>query len=200
KFDWSSGKFNEFTEPSPGYHGLVYHDALGPAAFIAKARIEGLRDLGSAPSPFNCFQTIQGLETLSVRINKHSENALKIAKWLESQKEVAWVNYPGLESSKYYELSKKYLKGGQSGIVTFGLKKGFDGGKKLTDSTKIFSLLANFGDSKSLIIHPASTTHSQLSEEEQERTGVTSDLIRLSIGLEDPEDLINDLAESMKRV
>ena len=200
KFDWSSGKFPEFTEPSPGYHGLIYHQALGPAAFIAKARIEGLRDLGSAPSPFNCFQTIQGLETLSVRIRKHSENALKVAKWLESQEEVAWVNYPGLESSKYYELSKKYLKDGQSGMVTFGLKKGFEGGKKLTDSTKIFSLLANFGDSKSLIIHPASTTHQQLSEEEQGQTGVTSDLIRLSIGLEDPNDLIQDLSESMKRV
>jgi len=199
KFDWSSGKFPEFTEPSPGYHGLIYHEALGPAAFIAKARIEGLRDLGSAPSPFNCFQTIQGLETLSVRIKKHSENALKVAEWLESQEAVAWVNYPGLKSSKYHELSKKYLKNGQSGIVTFGLKKGFEGGKKLTDSTKIFSLLANFGDSKSLIIHPASTTHQQLSEEEQEKTGVTADLIRLSIGLEDPADLINDLSESMRR-
>ena len=156
-----------------------------------------MRDLGSAPSPFNCFQTIQGLETLSVRIKKHSENALKIAEWLESQDEIAWVNYPGLKSSKYYNLSKKYLKNGQSGIVTFGLKGGFESAKKLTDSTKIFSLLANFGDSKSLIIHPSSTTHQQLNKDQQAETGVTSDLIRLSIGLEDPIDLINDLKDSL---
>ena len=197
-FDWSNGLFDEFTEPSAGYHGLVYHDVLGPAAFIAKVRIEGLRDLGSAPSPFNCFQTIQGLETLSVRIKKHSENALKVAEWLEKQSQVAWVNYPGLKSSKYYELSQKYLKDGQSGIVTFGLKGGFDSAKKLTDSTKIFSLLANFGDSKSLIIHPSSTTHQQLNEEQQISTGVTSDLVRLSIGLEDPADLIDDLKNAIK--
>ena len=140
-FDWSSGLFGEFTEPSAGYHGLVYHDALGPAAFIAKVRVEGLRDLGSAPSPFNCFQTIQGLETLSVRIKQHSKNALKVAEWLEKQDQVAWVNYPGLKSSKYYDLSQKYLKNGQSGIVTFGLKGGFDSAKKLTDSTKYFLYL-----------------------------------------------------------
>src|SRR6056300_1557319 len=197
-FDWSSGLFEEFTTPSAGYHGLVYHEALGPAAFIAKVRIEGLRDLGSAPSPFNCFQTIQGLETLSVRIKKHSENALKIAEWLESQYEITWVNYTFLKSSKYHNLSKKYLKNGQSGIVTFGLKGGFESAKKLTDSTKIFSLLANFGDSKSLIIHPSSTTHQQLNEDQQAETGVTSDLIRLSIGLEDPIDLINDLKDSLR--
>ena len=196
-FDWSNGLFHEFTEPSAGYHGLVYHEALGPAAFIAKVRIEGLRDLGSAPSPFNCFQTIQGLETLSIRIKKHSENALKIAEWLENQDEVAWVNYPGLKSSKYHNLSKKYLKDGQSGIVTFGLKGGFESAKKLTDSTKIFSLLANFGDSKSLIIHPSSTTHQQLNEEQQKSTGATADLVRLSIGLEDPIDLINDLKDAL---
>ena len=199
-FDWSNGLFHEFTEPSPGYHGLVYHEALGPAAFIAKVRIEGLRDLGSAPSPFNCFQTIQGLETLSIRIKKHSENALKVAEWLENQDKVEWVNYPGLKSSKYYDLSKKYLKNGQSGIVTFGLKGGFDSAKKLTDNTKIFSLLANFGDSKSLIIHPSSTTHQQLNEEQQKSTGVTSDLVRLSIGLEDPVDLINDLKEALNSI
>ena len=199
-FDWSNGLFHEFTEPSAGYHGLVYHEALGPAAFIAKVRIEGLRDLGSAPSPFNCFQTIQGLETLSIRIKKHSENALKVAEWLENQDKVEWVNYPGLKSSKYYDLSKKYLKNGQSGIVTFGLKGGFDSAKKLTDNTKIFSLLANFGDSKSLIIHPSSTTHQQLNEEQQKSTGVTSDLVRLSIGLEDPFDLINDLKDALNSI
>ena len=199
-FDWSNGLFHEFTEPSAGYHGLVYHEALGPAAFIAKVRIEGLRDLGSAPSPFNCFQTIQGLETLSIRIKKHSENALKVAEWLENQDKVEWVNYPGLKSSKYYNLSKKYLINGQSGIVTFGLKGGFDSAKKLTDNTKIFSLLANFGDSKSLIIHPSSTTHQQLNEEQQKSTGVTSDLVRLSIGLEDPVDLINDLKDALNSI
>ena len=199
-FDWSNGLFHEFTEPSAGYHGLVYHEALGSAAFIAKVRIEGLRDLGSAPSPFNCFQTIQGLETLSIRIKKHSENALKVAEWLENQDKVEWVNYPGLKSSKYHNLSNKYLKNGQSGIVTFGLKGGFESAKKLTDNTKIFSLLANFGDSKSLIIHPASTTHQQLNEEQQKSTGVTSDLVRISIGLEDPSDLINDLKDALNSI
>ncbi|MDA9211576.1 O-acetylhomoserine aminocarboxypropyltransferase/cysteine synthase [Flavobacteriaceae bacterium] len=199
-FDWSNGLFHEFTEPSAGYHGLVYHEALGPAAFIAKVRIEGLRDLGSAPSPFNCFQTIQGLETLSIRIKKHSENALKVAKWLENQDKVEWVNYPGLKSSKYHNLSNKYLKNGQSGIVTFGLKGGFESAKKLTDNTKIFSLLANFGDSKSLIIHPSSTTHQQLNEEQQKSTGVTSDLVRISVGLEDPSDLINDLKDALNSI
>ena len=197
-FDWSSGKFPEFTEPSAGYHGLVYHEALGAASFTFKLILEGLRDFGGALSPTNAFQIIQGLETLDIRIKKHSENALKVAEWLEKQSQVAWVNYPGLKSSKYYKLSQKYLKNGQSGIVTFGLKGGFDSAKKLTDSTKIFSLLANFGDSKSLIIHPSSTTHQQLNEEQQKSTGVTSDLVRLSIGLEDPADLIEDLKNAIK--
>lgn len=192
-FDWGSGRFSEFTEPSPGYHGLVYHEALGNAAFIAKVRIEGLRDLGGALSPFNAFQTLQGLETLPVRIKKHSENALILAEWLEQQKEVAWVNYPGLKSSKYYKLAQKYLPEGQSGIVTFGLKKGFEAAKKVANDTQLFSLLANIGDTKSLIIHPASTTHQQLSSEDQITTGVTPDLLRLSVGIEDIEDLKQDL-------
>lgn len=192
-FDWGSGKFPEFTEPSPGYHGLVYHEALGNAAFIAKVRIEGLRDLGAALSPFNAFQTLQGLETLPVRIQKHSENALALAKWLEQQDEVAWVNYPGLTSSKYYQLAQKYLPKGQSGIVTFGLKKGFEAAKKVANNTQLFSLLANIGDTKSLIIHPASTTHQQLSGDDQIATGVTPDLLRLSVGIEDIEDLKQDL-------
>lgn len=193
KFDWSNGKFPEFTEPSIGYHGLVYHEALGNAAFIAKARIEGLRDFGAALSPFNAFQIIQGLETLEIRIRRHSENALALAQWLELQGEVSWVNYPGLKSSKYYVLAQKYLPKGQSGVVTFGLKAGFEAAKKVADNTKLFSLLANIGDTKSLIIHPASTTHQQLSDEEQIATGVTKDLIRLSVGLEDIEDLKADL-------
>ena len=195
-FDYSNGLFPEFTEPSAGYHGLVYHEALGPAAFIAKVRIEGLRDFGAALSPFNSFQIIQGLETLALRMNQHSKNALEIAHWLETQEEVAWVNYPGLASSKYSDLAKQYLPKGQSGIVTFGLKGGFEAAKKVADKTSIFSLLANIGDTKSLIIHPASTTHQQLNAEAQETTGVTQDLVRLSIGLEDVEDLKNDLKQA----
>ena len=192
-FDWSNGKFPEFTEPSAGYHGLVYHEALGNAAFIAKARIEGLRDFGAALSPFNAFQIIQGLETLEIRIQRHSENALALAQWLELQEEVAWVNYPGLKTSKYSALVQKYLPKGQSGVVTFGLKAGFEAAQKVADNTKLFSILANIGDTKSLIIHPASTTHQQLSEAEQIETGVTKDLIRLSVGLEDVDDLKADL-------
>ncbi len=192
-FDWANGKFPEFTEPSQGYHGLVYHEALGPAAFIAKVRIEGLRDHGACLSPYNAFQIIQGLETLEIRMKKHSENALALAKWLESRDEVTWVNYPGLESSKYKTLSDAYLPKGQSGIVTFGVKGGFESAKKIADETKIFSLLANIGDTKSLIIHPASTTHQQLDDAQQESTGVTKDLIRLSVGLEDLSDLKADL-------
>jgi O-acetylhomoserine (thiol)-lyase len=192
-FDWGNGNFPEFTEPNPSYHGLNYHEALGAIAFIAKVRIEGLRDLGSAPSPFNSFQSIQGIETLDIRMKKHSGNALKLAAWLSTNKEVAWVNYPGLKTSKYNDLAQKYLPKGQSGIVTFGLKKGFEGGKVVADKTKLFALLANIGDTKSLIIHPASTTHQQLDEEAQKATGVTPDLIRLSVGLEDVNDLIEDL-------
>ena len=192
-FDWSSGKFPEFTSPSPSYHGLNYHEALGPAAYIARVRIEGLRDLGAAISPFNSFQIIQGLETLAVRMKKHSQNALELAKWLSKHDAVAWVNYPGLESSSYKAQSDKYLPKGQSGVVTFGAKGGFEAAKKIADNTKIFSLLANFGDSKSLIIHNASTTHQQLTPEQQEDTGVTKDLIRLSVGLEDIDDLKADL-------
>ncbi|TDE02916.1 O-acetylhomoserine aminocarboxypropyltransferase/cysteine synthase family protein [Flavobacterium hiemivividum] len=192
-FDWSSGRFPEFTEPNPGYHGLVYHDALGAAAYIAKVRIEGLRDYGAALSPFNAFQIIQGLETLSIRVKKHSENGLALAQWLESQEQVAWVNYPGLKTSKYYDLAQEYLPKGQNGLVTFGLKGGFDAAKKVADDTKLFSLLANIGDTKSLIIHPSSTTHQQLSEEQQLISGVSKDLIRLSVGLEDIEDLKVDL-------
>ena len=195
-FDYGNGLFPEFTEPSTGYHGLVYHEALGPAAFIAKVRIEGLRDFGGVLSPFNGFQIIQGLETLDLRLRQHSENALAIAQWLEEQEEVAWVNYPGLASSKYNALAKAYLPKGQSGIVTFGLKGGYEAAKKVADATKIFSLLANIGDSKSLIIHPASTTHQQLSEAAQKETGVTQDLVRLSIGLEDLEDLKADLKQA----
>ena len=197
-FDWTNGKFPEFTEPSAGYHGLVYSEALGAAAYTFKLILEGLRDFGSALSPFNAFQIIQGLETLPVRIQKHSENALELAKWLEAREEIAWVNYPGLESSAYYEMAKKYLPNGQSGIVTFGIKGGFEAAKTVTDATKIFSLLANIGDTKSLIIHPASTTHQQLNAEQQAGAGVSPDLIRLSVGLEDIDDLKADLENAFK--
>ena len=197
-FDWTNGKFPEFTEPSDGYHGLKYSEALGDIAFIVKLRLEGLRDYGAALSPYNAFQIIQGLETLDVRIKQHSINALKIAEWLEKQDDVAWVNYPGLKSSTYHNLSNKYLSKGQSGVVTFGLKNGFQAAKRVTDRTKLFSLLANIGDTKSLIIHPASTTHQQLTEKEQLSAGVKPDLIRLSIGLEDIEDLKNDLLQAFK--
>ena len=199
-FDYSNGNFPEFTEPSPSYHGLKYHEALGPIAFIARVRVEGLRDLGSAPSPLNSFQVIQGLETLEVRMQKHSQNALELAEWLSSREEVSWVNYPGLNSSKYHNLADKYLPNGKSGIVTFGLKKGFEAAKKVAESTKIFALLANIGDTKSLIIHPSSTTHSQLNEEEQRSTGVSSDLVRISVGIENIEDLKEDLDQALKAV
>ena len=199
-FDWGSGKFPEFTEPSPGYHGLVYNEVIGAASFIAKVRIEGLRDYGAALSPFNAFQIIQGLETLEIRIQKHSQNALELAQWLQKQEDVEWVNYPGLESSPYKALADKYLPNGQSGIVTFGVKGGFEAAKTIADTTKLFSLLANIGDTKSLIIHPASTTHQQLDDAAQETTGVTKDLIRLSVGLENIEDLKSDLIEAFKVV
>ena len=199
-FDWASGKFPEFTEPSPGYHGLVYNDVIGAASFIAKVRIEGLRDYGAALSPFNAFQIIQGLETLEIRIQKHSQNALELAQWLQKQEDVEWVNYPGLDSSPYKALADKYLPNGQSGIVTFGVKGGFEAAKTIADTTKLFSLLANIGDTKSLIIHPASTTHQQLDDAAQESTGVTKDLIRLSVGLENVDDLKSDLTEAFKVV
>mgnify|MGYP001221123478 FL=1 len=199
-FDWGSGKFPEFTEPSQGYHGLVYNEVIGAASFIAKVRIEGLRDYGAALSPFNAFQIIQGLETLELRIQKHSQNALELAKWLQKQEDVEWVNYPGLDSSPYKALADNYLPNGQSGIVTFGVKGGFEAAKTIADTTKLFSLLANIGDTKSLIIHPASTTHQQLDDAAQATTGVTKDLIRLSVGLEDVEDLKSDLAEAFKVV
>lgn len=199
-FDWSNGKFPEFTEPSAGYHGLVYHETLGAASYTFKLILEGLRDFGGALSPTNAFQILQGLETLDVRIKKHSENALALAQWLEQQEEVAWVNYPGLESSKYKSLADKYLPKGKSGIVTFGAKGGYEAAKVIADNTSLFSLLANIGDTKSLIIHPASTTHQQLDEDAQKSSGVTEDLIRLSVGLENIDDLKSDLITAFSKI
>ena len=192
KFDWTNGNFPDFTEPSPGYHGLRYSETFGPAAFIVRARVEGLRDLGS------CI-FIQGLETLSLRIQHASQSALEIARWLQSQPEVAWVNYPGLESDQHHEICDRYLKGGFGCIITFGLKDGYEAAKSFVDNTEIFRIVANLGDTKSLIIHPSSTTHRQLSEEQQRSAGVTPDLVRLSIGLEAVEDLKADLAQALKK-
>lgn len=199
-FNWANGKFPEFTEPSAGYHGLKYYETLGAASYTFKLILEGLRDFGGAMSPTNAFNIIQGLETLPVRIKQHSANALELATWLEAQDEIAWVNYPGLKSSKYNTLANKYLPKGQSGIVTFGHKGGFDAAKTIADETQLFSLLANIGDTKSLIIHPASTTHQQLNEVAQASAGVSADLIRLSVGIEDIEDLKADLKQAFAKI
>ena len=198
KFDWAaSGRFKDFTTPDPSYHGLVYTEAFGPLAFILKARVQGLRDTGAALSPFNAFLLLQGIETLHLRLQRHSENALAVAKHLEKHPGVAWVNYPGLESSQYFERAKKYLPEGKGGLLTFGVKGGYEAGKTLINSLKLFSLLANIGDAKSLVIHPASTTHAQLSAAEQADTGVTPELVRLSVGIEDIRDLIADLDQAI---
>jgi O-acetylhomoserine (thiol)-lyase len=198
-FDWAgSGRFPEFVEPDPSYHGIRYVDAFGKLAFILKLRVQLLRDLGPALSPFNSFLFLQGLETLPLRIARHSENALVIASWLEARPEVAWVSYPGLPSHPSHELAKRYLGDGFGGIVTFGVHGGAAAGRRLIDAVKLFSLLANVGDAKSLIIHPASTTHQQLSAEDQLASGVTPDLVRLSVGLEHPDDLIADLEQALQ--
>jgi O-acetylhomoserine (thiol)-lyase len=204
KFDWAaSGRFKDFTEPDPSYHGLSYTQTFGPLAFILKARIQGLRDTGAALSPFNAFLILQGIETLHLRMERHSQNALAVARHLAQHPGVEWVNYPGLESSPYYARVLKYLPTGQGALVTFGIKAGqsgggYEAGKKFIDTLKLFSLLANIGDAKSLVIHPASTTHQQLSVEEQAATGVTPELVRLSVGIEDIRDIIADLDQAIE--
>jgi O-acetylhomoserine (thiol)-lyase len=199
KFDWAvSGRFKEFTDPDPSYHGLRYTEAFGPLAFILKARVQGLRDTGAALSPFNAFLLLQGIETLHLRLGRHSENALAVARHLEQHPGVEWVNYPGLESSTYYARAQKYLPGGKGALLTFGVKGGYDAGKTLIDSLELFSLVANIGDAKSLVIHPASTTHQQLSVEEQATTGVTPELVRLSVGIEDIRDILADLDQAIE--
>jgi len=199
KFDWAaSGRFKGFTEPDPSYHGLSYTEAFGPLAFILKARVQGLRDTGAALSPFNAFLLLQGIETLHLRLERHSENALAVARHLEKHPGVAWVNYPGLESSPYYTRAQKYLPSGKGALVTFGIKGGYAAGKTLIDSLELFSLVANIGDAKSLVIHPASTTHQQLSVEEQATTGVTPELVRLSVGIEDIRDILADLDQAIE--
>ncbi|MDQ0816270.1 O-acetylhomoserine (thiol)-lyase [Bacillus pumilus] len=200
QFPWAdSDKFKGLTEPDPSYHGLTYTEAIGEAAYITKARVQLLRDLGAALSPFNSFLLLQGLETLHLRLERHSENALKTAQFLQDHPLVDWVSYPGLESHESYELAQTYLPKGQGAILTFGIKGGRVAGKKLIDSVKLFSHLANVGDSKSLIIHPASTTHQQLSEAEQTATGVTPELIRLSVGTEAIDDILADLEQAITK-
>ena len=201
KFDWTSPiarkRFPEFSQPDPSYHGLVYTEAFQNLAFIIKLRVQLLRDLGPALSPFNAFLFLQGLETLPLRIRRHSENALAVAEWLQQDPRVEWVSYPGLASHPEHANARKYLEGGFGGVLTFGVKGGHAAARAVIDKTKLFSLLANVGDAKSLIIHPASTTHEQLTVEQQRATGVTPELIRLSVGIEDRRDLIADLDQAL---
>jgi len=198
KFDWSSGRFDEFTTPDPSYHGLIYHEALGPLAYILKMRLTLLRDMGPCISPFNAFQILQGLETLHVRMPRHCENAIKVAQFLEGHPLVEWVNYPGLESHPDHVRAKRYLPAGQGAILGFGIKGGREAGARFIDSVKLCSHLANIGDAKTLVIHPGSTTHQQLSEEEQIAAGVSPDYIRVSVGIEDAQDIIEDLDQALK--
>jgi O-acetylhomoserine (thiol)-lyase len=204
-FKWNNGKFPEFTEPDPSYHGLKYWDTfnnflgLGNVAFIFKVRVQLLRDLGPAISPFNSWLFVQGLETLPLRQRKHSENALKVAQYLKQNKLVSWVTYPGLTDNPNHKIASKYLKGNYGGLVGFGIKGGKESGRKFIESVTLLSHLANIGDAKSLVIHPASTTHQQLTGEEQAATGVTEDYIRLSIGIEDAEDIIEDIDQALKK-
>jgi O-acetylhomoserine/O-acetylserine sulfhydrylase len=205
-FDWRNGKFPIFTEPAAGYHGLVFTDVFNPEsdfgniAFAIRARVEGLRDLGAALSPFNAFLLLQGLETLSLRVQRHADNTLELARWLEAQPEVAWVSYPGLESHPYHESAKRYLTNGFGCVLSFGLTGGFESGKRFIDHTQLASHLANVGDAKTLVIHPASTTHQQLSSDEQRSAGVAPDLIRVSVGIEHIEDIKADFAQAIAAV
>jgi O-acetylhomoserine (thiol)-lyase len=198
KFDWTNGRYPELTEPDPGYHGVKYVESFGELAYIIKARTQFLRDMGSCMSPFNAFLFLQGLETLHLRMPRHCENALKLAKWLEKHKSVNWVNYPGLQSHPDYALAKKYMPNGQSAILGFGIKGGKKAGIKFINSVKLASHLANIGDSKTLVIHPASTTHQQLTEAEQLAAGVTADYVRVSVGTEHIDDIIADFDQALK--
>ncbi|MBS3969674.1 MAG: O-acetylhomoserine aminocarboxypropyltransferase/cysteine synthase [Clostridia bacterium] len=198
KFQWNKEKFPELVEPDPSYHGVSYTEVCGPAAYIVKARVQLLRDIGCSLSPFNSFLLLQGIETLHLRMERHSENALTVAKHLENHPHVSWVDYPGLKSHPYHERAQHYLPRGCGALMTFGIKGGIGEGKKFIDNLKLFSLLANIGDAKSLVIHPASTTHQQLTVEQRLASGVSDDLIRLSIGIEDIQDIINDLDNALE--
>ena len=204
KFNWGNGKHPLFTEPAPGYHGLDFWEVFGAAspfgniAFAIRARVEGLRDYGSSQSPFNSFLLLQGLETLSLRVQRHVDNALELARWLKTHPDVAWVDYPGLEENPYHALAKKYLRHGFGGVVTFGVRGGYHAARKFIDNVQLASHLANVGDAKTLVIHPASTTHQQLSEAEQISSGVKPDLVRISVGIEHIEDIKLDLDEALR--
>lgn len=198
KFQWNKEKFPGLVEPDPSYHGVSYTEVCGPAAYIVKARVQLLRDIGCSLSPFNSFLLLQGIETLHLRMERHSENALTVAKHLENHPHVSWVSYPGLKSHPYHERAQHYLPRGYGALMTFGIKGGIGEGKKFIDNLKLFSLLANVGDAKSLVIHPASTTHQQLTVEQRLASGVSDDLIRLSIGIEDIQDIINDLDNALE--
>lgn len=197
KFPWNNGKYPEITEPDPSYHGLRYWEALGNLSYILKMRLTLLRDTGACLSPFNAFQFIQGLETLHVRMPRHVENARAVALWLDNNPAVSWVNYPGLPSHKDHVRARKYLPKGEGALIGFGIRGGLEAGRKFIDNVKLLSHLANIGDAKSLVIHPASTTHQQLSEEEQIASGVSQDFIRLSIGLENVDDIIADISQAL---
>lgn len=198
KFNWDNGRFPGLTTPDPSYHGVNYYEALGGLAYIIKARVQLMRDLGACVSPFNAFMFLQGLETLSLRMERHVENALAIAKFLQEHPSVTWVNYPGLSENSEYQKAQKYLPKGAGAILTFGIKGGVEAGKKFIDSLEIFSHLANVGDAKSLVIHPASTTHQQLTEEQQIASGVLPEMVRLSVGIESAEDLKADLDQALR--
>ncbi|HEY3333077.1 MAG TPA: O-acetylhomoserine aminocarboxypropyltransferase/cysteine synthase family protein [Capsulimonadaceae bacterium] len=202
KFDWSSGRFPRFTNPEPSYHGLVWQNLPEPLkslSFILRARTIGLRDTGAALSPFNAFLVLQGVETLGLRVQRHADNALKVAQWLKTNGLVSWVNYPGLPEHESHELAKKYLSNGFGAIIGFGIKGGLEAGKKFINSVELLSHLANIGDAKSLVIHPASTTHSQLTAEEQLASGITPEFVRLSIGLENVDDIIADIEQALAK-
>ncbi len=205
RFDWASGRFPTFTTPAPGYHGLNFYEVFGPKsafgniAFIVRARVEGLRDYGPALSPFNSFLFLQGLETLSLRVQRHCENALELARWLASRPDVKWVNYPGLETHPYHSLARRYLRNGFGGVLAFGIAGGAEAGRNFINNVELASHLANVGDAKTLVIHPASTTHQQLSDEEQAATGVTPDLIRVSVGIEHIDDIKEDFEQAFQR-
>jgi len=205
KFDWGNGKFPLFTDPAPGYHGLNFWEVFGNKgpfgniAFAIRVRVEGLRDVGAALSPFNAFQLLQGVETLSLRVQRHADNALELARWLKSHEQVAWVEYDGLEDSPYHGLAKKYLRNGFGAVLNFGIKGGANAARRFIDSVKLASHLANVGDAKTLVIHPASTTHQQLSDSEQRSAGVRADLVRVSVGIEHIEDIKADFAHALSR-
>lgn len=205
RFDWSNGRFPVFTDPSPGYHGLKFAEVFGPdgpfgnIAFIIRARVEGLRDFGPSQSPFNSFLLLQGLETLSLRVQRHVDNTLELARWLEAQPDVTFVNYPGLPSHRYHERAKQYLRHGFGAVLTFGIRGGDEAGRRFIESVELASHLANVGDAKTLVIHPASTTHQQLTAEEQRSAGVTPDMIRVSVGIEHIDDIKADFGQAFER-